>query len=222
MKKKAMAEHSFVQKIPEIRYFKGVSQYKKPKEVAHFSYDAKRNLVLNSRKGLGLYDPKKLPIDLNVGYPEKYVVRSTEPEGITALLKSIKDLDAHPFLCTWRGIMTKIICAPYSNDEWALYATLSGNTIYLVENEENKDHSFGKSEKDKLMCYYGYNFENIVTKTNTDYATPRHWESADEDTVNTNIQYCSVFSSQLGPFPILLGGEVDCLYSNWDLTRIAS
>jgi RAT1-interacting protein len=29
---------------------------------------------------------------------------------------------------------------------------------------------------------------------------------------NTNIQFCSIFATQLGEFSIVCGGEVDCLY----------
>lgn len=192
--------------LPDIPRLRKVTQYSQPREVAYFSYDQHRRLLLNSREALEYYQAPSLPLDLNKGYPHDYITRNPAPERLDALLKAIGGLQlkSTPKFCTWRGIITKIMCTPYAlRDDWELGATLYKGTIYLEEHESNdrQESKFGKFDDQKLFCYYGYKFESCCT-------------SGESDAVNTNVQYCSIFTSKLGDYDLLLGGEVDCLFGN--------
>ena len=62
------------------------------------------------------------------------------------------------------------------------------------------------------MTYYGYKFESLATSDKPLDPNDHHGQmERDEAPVNTNVQFCSVFSSKLGRSSLLLGGEVDCL-----------
>ncbi|KAF9346061.1 hypothetical protein BGX26_002451 [Mortierella sp. AD094] len=67
------------------------------------------------------------------------------------------------FIC-YRGILTKIMCSPYTrNEPWELGATLYKGTIYIEEHvtPEKRNAALGTSERHKLMSYWGYRFETI-------------------------------------------------------------
>lgn len=65
-----------------------------------------------------------------------------------------------------------------------------------------------------LPSYYGYAFEAYCTRpvaTGTEPAAARPAESDAFPVPNTNVQWCSVVKTSLGPFRTLVGGEVDCV-----------
>ncbi|KAG0202609.1 hypothetical protein BGX28_004925 [Mortierella sp. GBA30] len=67
------------------------------------------------------------------------------------------------FVC-YRGILTKIMCTPYTrNEPWELGATLYKGSIYIEEHvsAENRKNATGTNERHKLMSYWGYRFETI-------------------------------------------------------------
>ncbi|KAF8986655.1 Dom-3 Z [Haplosporangium bisporale] len=67
------------------------------------------------------------------------------------------------FVC-YRGILTKIMCTPYTrNEPWELGATLYKGSIYIEEHvtEEKRKIAGGSGERHKLMSYWGYRFETI-------------------------------------------------------------
>ncbi|KAG0077956.1 Dom-3 Z, partial [Podila epicladia] len=67
------------------------------------------------------------------------------------------------FIC-YRGILTKIMCTPYTrNEPWELGATLYRGSIYIEEHvtDEKRQSAGGSSERHKLMSYWGYRFETI-------------------------------------------------------------
>lgn len=69
---------------------------------------------------------------------------------------------------TWRGLLTKLLCSPYSKTEpWRLAATLYNGTIYLseIETEEAKRNRETQTPRMKEMCYWGVKFEDYVTST---------------------------------------------------------
>ncbi|KAF9429777.1 hypothetical protein BGZ94_009545 [Podila epigama] len=67
------------------------------------------------------------------------------------------------FIC-YRGILTKIMCTPYTrNEPWELGATLYKGSIYIEEHvsEEKRKNAGGSNDRHKLMSYWGYRFETI-------------------------------------------------------------
>lgn len=79
-----------------------------------------------------------------------------------------------PFSCSlntdfiaWRGHLVKILCTPYeSRDPWRMDACRYNGTIYIseVETEARKMQRASDNERQKLMCYWGYKFEDYMTK----------------------------------------------------------
>jgi RAT1-interacting protein len=196
-------------RIPPIKELQQTTTYAKPAEVTRFSYSPKRELLFD-QSALQYYKPKKLPIDLNTGFPQRYIQRDTDIEPLDSLLLAVKNQKStvNVQFCTWRGIITKIICTPYSkNDGWELIATKSNGTIYMMEHTEERKAKKVNYENADLFTYYGYKFESECTGG---------LEVAENDdvevVVNTNVQFCSVFTSKIGDFGVLLGAEVDCLF----------
>ena len=126
-----------------------------------------------------------------------------------------------------RGIMTRLLTAPYSRDAWEFVLlrhnvsciTLSRviithtfqDTIYMAE--ENSEQDMGLTERDQRFIYYGYRFETVSTLSVPPTQVTR--EALDKrihDDSNTNIEFGSVIKSRFGKIQVVLGGEVDCLY----------
>ncbi|KAJ3276451.1 hypothetical protein HDV01_005074 [Terramyces sp. JEL0728] len=182
------------------------SEYSKPAELCHFSYDDTRKLSLDSNQALSSYDPKPLPYNLYNGYPDDYTQREEVEEHLDALLLAVQNtnIPKKPSFVTWRGIMTLIVCTPYQqHEDWELNASLVDGTIYL---EQVK--TLQKDRPDQAVnMYYGYKFEACFT-------SPMGSKEQDKISVNTNIQYCSVFQARLAKHNLVLGGEVDCISKN--------
>ncbi|KAJ3223814.1 Dom-3 Z [Clydaea vesicula] len=210
-------------------YVKKNINYQFPLEISHFSYDENRVVSVNDRSGLKyFYEPEKNS-DLNSGFPDLFIKREPKLEHLDSLIKCLFEVNTNlkkvnksvyaPNFCTWRGIIRSLMVTPYfPKDSWELNIISFDNTIFMEENEtlERKAASYGETEKEVKMSYYGYKFENIATiskppsdlKKNDQELTDRNSEA-----VNTNVQYCSVWKSSLGTNSMILGGEVDCLYS---------
>ncbi|GAA5867011.1 hypothetical protein JCM3774_003755 [Rhodotorula dairenensis] len=137
-------------------------------------------------------------------------------------------------LITWRGMLTKLLLAVYESenvangrraDGWDMNAMLVDDCLYLEEsNPPAKLAAKTASERSgpgALPSYYGYAFEAYST---TPSPTPTIADSSadgngdgDGFTVpNTNVQWCSVVKTSLGPFRTLVGGEVDCVRPGTD------
>ena len=195
-----------------------VTPFSKPVELSHFSFDANRRLLLNNSSSLACLDKSvKLPLDLNIGYPNDYITREPTPEGLSALVRSLQSLGLEEGtrkkadFITWRGIMTKIITCPYSlRDDWKLFGIKRGGTIYLFEDDldaERQANKYGGDGQQKLFTYYGYKAESLLTRP---LGTDKNNNSV-ASVVNTNVQYCSVFETKLGSHRLIMGAEVDCL-----------
>lgn len=69
------------------------------------------------------------------------------------------------FVC-WRGLLTKILCTPYENQEgWKIAAARFRNCIYLCEydtQQKVEDKRF-EEPRQKEMTYWGLKFEQYVT-----------------------------------------------------------
>ncbi|KAI1827941.1 RAI1 like PD-XK nuclease-domain-containing protein [Xylaria intraflava] len=217
--------------IQPIGRFHGESEpVKRPKEFAHFSYDEKRQFHLND-SSLQWYYPPRLGADLSKGFDKFDKHDETIDEHLDGLLKSIeahekeegKKIDAH--VVTWRGMMTKIMSAPFEDrDGFAMNATLYQDCIFIEDDYESKQVSKQQQNNQQrsrqgqfspeIMTYWGYKFEALS-------CLPRPWgevsrefiENREQHTVNNKAQYCSVVRTGIGKTTLCLGGEVDAI---WD------
>ncbi|CAG8514363.1 9244_t:CDS:2 [Diversispora eburnea] len=222
-----MLQSSFL--IQPIKRFNVSSPtYKKPVEIGNFSYDEQRVLHMDDREMKYYHPPDLNNCDLSDGY-ETFIQRNGSGiEPIHSLIDAIEyskssDNNKNDNLYTadlvsWRGVFTKILCAPYNkNEPWELGATLWNHTIFLEEHEteQTRERNFGNSPRHKLMIYWGYKFENLSTinKPSSQITSPDDPELINRKytVVNTNTQYCSVAKTTLGNTRIIMGAEVDCI-----------
>lgn len=110
--------------------------------------------------------------------------------------------------------MTKIMCTPYETREsWQMAATLHNETIYIseVETKENKERRENMDERQKEMCYWGYNFESYVTSP-VDKSRLNNGATRDgsRPACNDSEAYITVIRTRLGGHSLVFGAEVDC------------
>ncbi|KAK6952237.1 decapping endonuclease targeting mRNA [Daldinia eschscholtzii] len=199
--------------------FNGESEaVKRPKEIACFSYDDKREFHLDDRS-LQWYYPPALGADLSKGFDRFDKHDNSQDEHIDSLLKTImaleeeegKKIDAH--VVTWRGMMTKIMSAPFDDRE----GFIEENFAYGQAKQQEQQRQQSRRRQDfspDVMTYWGYKFETLS-------CLPRPWgevsreiiEGRDEQVVNNKAQYCSVVRTGIGKSVLCIGGEVDAI---WD------
>ncbi|KAI2623332.1 RAI1-domain-containing protein [Hypoxylon sp. NC1633] len=206
---------------------------KRPKEIACFSYDDKHEFHLDDRS-MQWYYPPELGADLSKGFDQFVKHDDSKDEHIDSLLKTIiaheeeegKKVDAQ--VVTWRGMMTKIMAAPFEDrDGFEMNATLYQDCIFIEENHAYKQASQQEQQQQQrqqqsrrgqfppdVMTYWGYKFETLC-------CLPRPWgeitrdfiENRDKEIVSNKAQYCSVVRTGIGKTTLCLGGEVDAI---WD------
>jgi RAT1-interacting protein len=235
--------------------------YQRPVEIACFSYDSERRVHVDDSELTYYYPPNlndHVQCNLSSGYPDQFRQRDESvPEHLDALLYTLQhhraqlerdsDSGAHKSgdkssssvlgvagtIVTWRGIMTKMLCTPYSsNDPWSLVVCRVNGVIYMAEMADSKAHAKPTNDRQARMCFWGYRFESLCTID----CHPRDIQSPNSDPrvteryrlpVNNNIQCmyysvhlltalinnepdCSVVKTKLGEHALILGGEVDC------------
>ncbi|KAI0205421.1 RAI1 like PD-XK nuclease-domain-containing protein [Astrocystis sublimbata] len=217
--------------IHPIARFSGAPQpVKRPKEVAYFSYDDNHKFHLDD-SSLQWYYPPQLGADLSKGFETFDKHDDSIDEHLDSLLKTIiahekeegKKIDAN--VITWRGMMTKIMSAPFEDrDGFEMRATLFQDCIFIEEDHGYKQHAHATQDRQQrsrpgqfppeLMAYWGYKFETLS-------CLPRPWgemsrefiENRDKHIVSNKAQYCSVVRTGLGKTIMCIGGEVDAI---WD------
>ncbi|CAO3635371.1 unnamed protein product [Mucor fragilis] len=198
--------------------------YKQPQEITSYSIDHERRVWFDNREMKYYYPPTSDKKDLNVGYDKMIQRDESIPEHIDTLLDALTNANAKQpddsqitaDIVTWRGIMTKILCTPYSRKEpWELRATKHNGSIYMEEQvtEKKKNSENQASDRQKLMSYWGYRFETLCTVTKPPHEMTKKDAELQERltaSANTNIQYCILAKTKLGNNSIIMGAEVDC------------
>ncbi|EFW99933.1 dhp1-interacting protein [Grosmannia clavigera kw1407] len=218
--------------------FSGQSQpVKRPKEFTCFSYDDNHELHLDDRS-LRWYYPPLLNADLSRGFDQFDKHDDSADEHLDSLLKAIAaheqktGVKTDAQVVTWRGMMTKIMAAPFDDrDGFEMNATLYQGCIFIEENHAYKAASRREQEARQnrrppranpnqpwfppdVMSFWGYKFETLATiptpwgETSRDYI-----ESRDDLRVSNKAEYCSVVRTGVGSTVLCLGGEVDAV---WD------
>ncbi|OJD15326.1 protein rai1 [Emergomyces pasteurianus Ep9510] len=198
-------------------------------EIAYFSYDDQHNFHLDE-SSLRYYYPPRLPADLNKGFDTFEQLDDTGNEHLDALLDTIIDLEkktgtkCEADIVTWRGMMTKIMTAPFDNmNGFEMNATYYQGSIFIEENnayklaqkqsQRNQRMPPGAPSQD-MMAFWGYKFETLSLIDEPWDATSREViEGREEQVVNNKAQYCSVVRTGIGGCKIVIGGEVDAV---WD------
>ena len=89
-------------------------------EIAYFSYNDNHEFFLDERS-LRYYYPPNIGADLSKGFQTFQQLDDTSDDHLDGLLKTIIDLEKQigttcaVDIITWRGMMTKIMAAPFDN-----------------------------------------------------------------------------------------------------------
>ncbi|KAI7891728.1 RAI1 like PD-XK nuclease-domain-containing protein [Mucor mucedo] len=220
-KVKSMASKAF--RLKRTQDYEGsFPVYKQPEEVTSYSIDGERRVWFDNREMKYYYPPTGK--DLNHGYKDMVQRNDTISEHLDTLLDALthvrnqtedKEKTTADFI-TWRGIMTKLLCTPYSRKEgWELRATRYNGSIYIEEQTtaEKRQEEDKASDRQRLMSYWGYRFETLSTLSKAPHQVTKGDPELQQrlvDSANTNIQYCIVVKTRLGKNSILMGAEVDC------------
>ncbi|EPY50201.1 Dhp1p-interacting protein Din1 [Schizosaccharomyces cryophilus OY26] len=185
-----------------------------PHEIASYSLSEDHTFHLDERQ-LKYYYPPLPYSDLNSGYPDKYhpPKAGAYPISTAKDILEKKHINAKAELFTWRGLITKIMCAPlYPKSQWELKLRMEpdSGTIFMEEGESSEK----PYENQDRMCYWGYKFEVISTlPTIWDACSRSVIEGRDNQPVIPDEQYCSIVKYHIGRTRLILAGEVDCV---WD------
>ncbi|KAG8212941.1 RAI1-domain-containing protein, partial [Butyriboletus roseoflavus] len=201
--------------------------FQQPTPLLTFSYTPDHVLEFNDSALRYYVDPPR-GADLGYGY-DRWIRRPDERGRLDTLLRAwsrfkkslcegpsasqSKAPDIH--VMSWRGIMTKILIAPYEEREgWELNVMRVGGTFYFEEHlSDAKLKEKNEMEpRHRRQVYYGYAFESYCTTSTPGRRkdSPSRVEGWGGD-VNTNVQWCSVVKTKLGDRRIIIGGEVDCV-----------
>ncbi|PIO76657.1 RAI1 like protein [Teladorsagia circumcincta] len=123
-----------------------------------------------------------------------------------------KVLHEADFVC-WRGLLTRIAATPFSpKDSWEFAAARIGGVIFLCEKEteETRQRKDSMTQRDKMMSYWGFKFEQYMTVA----------EKGGEPNVNGPVtcreEFAMVVKSTLAatvgrPLRLVYSGEVDAI-----------
>ncbi|KAJ6145169.1 dom-3 Z [Penicillium chermesinum] len=220
---------SFFDIQPVQRFSGSNTTIRRPKEIACFSYDQERRFSLGD-SSLHYYYPPSLPVDLNIGFETFQKLDDTADEHLDALLDTIVALEKETGkkcktdIITWRGMMTKILAAPYDMmNGFEMNATCFQDTIFIEENNAHKNQQKENQRNQRMppgmasqerMMYWGYKFEALsVLRQPWDAVSREEIEGRQNEVVNNSAQYCSVVKTGIGSIRMILGGEVDAV---WD------
>ncbi|KAI5892903.1 RAI1-domain-containing protein [Schizophyllum commune H4-8] len=206
--------------------------FQQPSPLVSFSYTPARVLEFTNSALKYYIPPPRSGLRLDYGY-ERWVRRPEERGRLDGLLKAYarvleRGAAGQIGIVSWRGVMTKILTAPYEDrDGWDLNVMLVDGTMYL---EEHLSDAKLKEKNDmeprhRKMSYYGYAFESYCTSETPQRAAGRPPHVAPDapfpwgGDVNTNVQWCSVVKTKLGDTRMVIGGEVDCVEGHYSDSR---
>ncbi|KAI0790010.1 RAI1 like PD-XK nuclease-domain-containing protein [Abortiporus biennis] len=197
--------------------------FQQPSSLLTFSYSPSRVLQFDD-SALRYYVEPPPNADLNYGY-DRWIRKREEKGRLDGLLRAVCRLvDRNGIkwlqdigIVSWRGVMTKILTAPYEEREgWELNVMFVNGTYYFEEHasEAKLREKEDITQKHRIRMYYGYAFESYCSSDSPNgrknYTNSRDVSGWGGD-VDTNVQWCSVVKTKLGDTRLVIGGEVDCV-----------
>ncbi|KAJ6623977.1 RAI1 like PD-XK nuclease-domain-containing protein, partial [Mycena sp. CBHHK59/15] len=191
--------------------------FQKPTPLTSFSYTPARVLEF-SDTALRFFVPPPRGAQLTHAY-SRWTRRPETRPRIDGLLRALSAAQRPPGIgaVAWRGVMTKILTAPYEEREgWELNVMCVRGTLYFEEHlsEERLQEKNDIEPRHRQQMYFGYAFESYCTTDSPGGANvpqnpgdPPGWGGD----VDTNVQWCSVVRTKLGDTRMVIGGEVDCV-----------
>ncbi|KAL6704568.1 decapping endonuclease targeting mRNA [Coniothyrium glycines] len=220
--------------VQPLNRFRGTAaSIKRPREIAHFSFDDQHEYK-HDESSINYYVPPPLGADLKEGFDTFRHYEDKEDAHLDSLLRALKDTQSDvdkgertkADFVTWRGMMTKIMIAPFDNfAEFSMFATLHDGTIYIEEDFPSRTadrvaeatrppprYQQPDQQSREMMTYWGYKFETLALIPIPPSSTSQEEiERHQRGIVSNHAQHCSIVLTSFGPHTLLLGGEVDGL-----------
>uniref|UniRef100_A0A915ACN0 Decapping nuclease n=1 Tax=Parascaris univalens TaxID=6257 RepID=A0A915ACN0_PARUN len=156
--------------------------YKLPSPIAEYSVTKERNVVPGRAEAKYFYGKvldkdAAFHFDLSEGF-ENFESKDDllQDERLDILSKwlisraapnvGLSEVCFHADFVCYRGLLTRIASTPYDVvEDWIVGAVRIGSTIFLCEfcTEQKKFRQETLGHRDKLMCYWGFKFEQYVT-----------------------------------------------------------
>ncbi|ORY09879.1 RAI1 like PD-XK nuclease-domain-containing protein [Clohesyomyces aquaticus] len=225
--------------IQPLHRFQGASAtIKRPREIAHFSYDENHEYK-EDESGIQYYCKPQMGVDLCEGFDTFNRYEDKEDPHIDSLLRALiskeqrEGAKVEADFVTWRGMMTRIMTAPFDMfASFEMFATLHQGTIYIEEdfqakaaerasenqnpppnNRRNNYQNNHQSHSHEMMTYWGYKFETLSLSPDPPANTSAAFLQNRRNTVVSNhAQHCSIVHTAFGSNSLFLGGEVDGLW----------
>lgn len=219
--------------IQPLHRFQGASaSIKRPREVAHFSYDEEHS-YRDDESSITYYCPPQIGADLREGFETFRHYEDETDQHLDSLLKALAQREKREGrkekvdFVTWRGMMTKIMTAPFDMfAEFSMFATRSDGTIYIeedfpsraaqraAESSQPPRYQDPNQPSHKMMTYWGYKFEALSVLSKPPSETSAEIiANRTRVPVSNHAQHCSIVRTSFGPHSLILGGEVDGLAS---------
>ncbi len=149
----------------------------------------------------------KAPIDLSVGFEEfQRTYRIPTPDSLIHVLRALKRSDApvsRPRVVAWRGILTKLMTAPFTHrDAFQLVAWKHKGVVYLSnrETEDKRREDANMSVQMQRFMYFGYKLEEVLTRE----------PGKPSRAVDPRECFCRIFKTRIGSTSVIAAGEMDC------------
>ncbi|WVF65405.1 hypothetical protein IAT40_000132 [Kwoniella sp. CBS 6097] len=203
--------------------------YRYPNIITTYSHQPDRSIT-HDDTSMAYYDEAPIGCDLNYGFESKIERDEDVDEHLDGLCEALMEVhekhdkggdgagERKGGIITWRGMITRIMTAPYEPREpWEMTAIALDGSVYVELHDPPEIRQ--KRRKDQSswawQSYMGYAFESFSTicaegdqtKDRDGVHAPEGWGGG----VNTNVQWCNVVRSAIGDIPLCLGGEVDCV-----------
>eukprot|EP00287_Rhodomonas_sp_CCMP768_P003772 CAMPEP_0196745950 /NCGR_PEP_ID=MMETSP1091-20130531/63783_1 /TAXON_ID=302021 /ORGANISM="Rhodomonas sp., Strain CCMP768" /LENGTH=281 /DNA_ID=CAMNT_0042092817 /DNA_START=165 /DNA_END=1010 /DNA_ORIENTATION=+ len=129
-------------------------------------------------------------------------------------MKALKEqnhkVDSDIHFVTFRNNLNKIMETPYNNkNAWKIRLERDNGTIFMhvVQLEE----SFSGRDQKKFQ-YWGYKFEEVCCRapSSADASSTASAQVQPDETVNANVEFCSVFRMSFGSSRCIVAAEMDC------------
>uniref|UniRef100_F1L7U0 Decapping nuclease n=1 Tax=Ascaris suum TaxID=6253 RepID=F1L7U0_ASCSU len=218
--------------------------YKFPSPIAEYSVTKERNVVPGRAEAKYFYGKilekdAAFHFDLNKGFEifeskddllqdERLDILSKWLISRAAPNVGLSEVCFHADFVCYRGLLTRIASTPYDvMEDWIVGAVRIGSTIFLCEfrTEEKKLRQEMLDRRDKLMCYWGFKFEQYVTTDSPDsplkekqlswslYLTTPVTDQVVSNMKEFDVVMRTTLGNKGGGIRLLFSAETDCLDS---------
>uniref|UniRef100_A0A1I7VMD8 Decapping nuclease n=1 Tax=Loa loa TaxID=7209 RepID=A0A1I7VMD8_LOALO len=199
--------------------------FDKPSVIGEMCITKQRDILPGRCRAKYLHEKavgQRCNFDLNIGYHQFEGKDVLHNEKLDMLLKwilmhsepgSSLDKVCHraDFIC-WRGILTRIACSPYEcRDGWRLAAVRYKSVIFICEFPTNEKilQLKSMSDRDKLMTYWGFKFEQYMTSDSLSSEPNNNEPVTNLEEFDVVVKAC--LGGRRERLRILYSGETDCI-----------